>query len=129
MAEILSVRFRCRCGRIGKANREHFGPGLRCGACRKSESMTKHGESQSPEYAAWKSMKRRNRDRVCSRWLVYRDFREDVGPRPVGDRVIFTRFPSCERFEPGSAGWVVVRESSDPGTQRWVEGKLEEVRR
>lgn len=93
----------------------------------RSAAATTHGQSKSPEYAVWNSMRERcgNENhksyqsyggrgiRVCERWEQFENFIADIGPRP-------SRFHSIDRhpnnngnYEPGNVRWATAREQTN----------------
>lgn len=103
MARIAKWKCRCDCGNEG----EVYGTALRsgkslgctkCAAKKISKSRTKHGDTGSPTWISWRSMKNRCNCRtspdydlyggrgifVCERWNEFENFLEDMGERPPG---------------------------------------------
>jgi hypothetical protein len=82
---------------------------------------------ESNEYYIWHDMKRRCEDRrrkeyhryggrgvrVCDRWrLSFRDFLQDVGPRPTPGHSL-DRFPNQNGdYEPGNVRWATQKEQT-----------------
>lgn len=84
---------------------------------------TTHGMSRSREYCAWEHMISRcynpENDRfsdyggrgisVCSRWMDFENFLEDMGVRPDGTSI--DRYPNNDgNYEPGNCRWATVTE-------------------
>lgn len=122
-AENLStcIRWLCRCD-CGKETTVHAsslarGNSRSCG-CLQLETVTSHGESKGPEYAAWNNMRGRCLNSlntqygnyggrgitICEAWLKFEAFIADMGKRP-------SRAHSLERrdvngnYEPGNCHW------------------------
>ena len=118
---------RCDCG-AEKAVRQHalrHGISSSCG-CYRTEFFTKHGYAKTTTWSIWMGMKNRcNRPssqdyhrygargiKVCDRWLDFRNFLADMGPRPSPKHSI-DRFPNNDgNYEPGNCRWATEREQS-----------------
>lgn len=96
----------CECGNECKARSGHLNSGHKrsCGclqketAARNGKKSAKHGMSKQSEYNTWRSMIQRCTNEnhtyyeyyggsgvtVCSRWLNFSNFLEDMGRRPEG---------------------------------------------
>jgi hypothetical protein len=85
-----------------------------------------HGQSDTPEYVAWQSMRRRCANprttsyehyggrgiRVCKRWRKFEDFLADMGPRPSPEHSI-DRYPDKDGdYEPGNVRWATRTEQA-----------------
>lgn len=100
-----------------------------CG-CRRgaliTQSKTRHGQSESPEYAIWCGMRKRcinpnasgfykygaRGTMVCERWQLFENFIADMGPRPSSEHSI-DRFPDTNgHYEPGNCRWATPAEQS-----------------
>ena len=99
-----------------------------CG-CQKIASRTTHGQSRSnngrgtPEYETWKSMLSRGlgkdnagrhnyADRgiiVCERWLTFKNFLADMGPKPSSKHSL-DRIDNDGNYEPGNCRWATKKE-------------------
>src|SRR5438094_3143938 len=87
--------------------------------CSHSCASFTHGHSTSPEYISWEAMKQRCFDpkkpnyhlyggrgiTVCERWMDFRNFLADMGPRPSPAHSL-DRFPDRDgNYEPGNVRW------------------------
>ena len=101
-----------------------------------------HGMYGSPEYVSWKSMLQRCYSEhhksfrqyggrgisVCERWLAFKHFVADMGPRPKGTTL--DRLRADGNYEPGNCRWATPKQQSrnKHSTPRIrVGGKLEAV--
>jgi hypothetical protein len=115
---------RCDCGgtTIKSSNMLRTGHAKSCGCLNLGEAQkaahTKHGMVESPEYAAWKDMKRRCLNpnapnykdyggrgiTICSRWLQsFQNFFDDMGKRPEGKSL--ERKNNNGNYAPGNCKW------------------------
>lgn len=76
------------------------------------ERSIKHGLSKTRTYQAWENMCERCRNParvayrnigVCARWLVFENFRADMGDCPDG--LTLDRIDVCLGYEPGNCRW------------------------
>lgn len=109
-----------------------------CG-CYRSEQLLKrsfkHGHAKrknnNPTYKSWCSMLSRCRNRnyhkykrygalgvfVCERWLVYENFFEDMGQRPVGTTL--DRIDPRGNYEPDNCRWATPIEQAYNQRRHW----------
>ena len=114
------ARVRCECGVEQDVRLSHLksGASTSCG-CYSRELNTKHGLSESPEYAIWVAMKQRCENEsypdfgnyggrgiaVCSEWSAsFAAFYRDVGPRPSPELSI-DRIDNNGNYELGNVRW------------------------
>lgn len=114
---------RCQCGnKRGVQGSTLIAGKSKCCGCVGAESLSKknktHGGSRTPEYHAWKAMRRRCENRwcnqyinyggrgikVCERWRSYENFIADVGRRP-GPEYSLDRIDVNGHYEPGNIRW------------------------
>lgn len=109
---------RCRCGGQSTLFETHLLRGM-TGGCN-------HGASRTPEWRSWAAMRERVGNpkheahhryggrgiKICARWDVFLNFREDMGPRPAGTSL--DRFPDKDGdYEPGNCRWATPREQQN----------------
>ena len=89
-----------------------------CGCSRNKTGKTWRRNIQSREHNSWNGMKERCLNpkatgyalyggrgiRVCERWMTFKNFLLDMGPRPANTSL--DRYPNpCGNYEPGNCRW------------------------
>lgn len=117
---------RCDCGTERAVIGRYLGSGvsMSCG-CAIRERHTTHGYSNTPTFTTWQGMLNRcnaktntNFDKyggrgitVCSRWLKFENFLEDMGERPDGHSL--DRIDVNGNYEPGNCRWATQHTQSN----------------
>ena len=95
-----------------------------CG-CLRNEKRFRHGGSYDNAYWSWKAMIRRCTNpshdsyphyggrgiKVCDRWMIYENFKHDMGDRPKG--LSIDRIDPDGNYEPGNCKWSTSHEQSN----------------
>lgn len=133
---------RCDCGEIRSRNKPALRSRRTCGCVNYGEDLpnrTKH-----PLYAMWKGMHERCTNsrhhhyddyggrgiRVCERWNLFKNFVNDVGPRPPGNsrgRSLWSidRIDVNGNYEPGNVRWATQEEQC--ANKRLSGARVEQV--
>lgn len=138
---------RCQCGKEKSINRQYLvnGKTVSCGCVRDARALEtmaanpaaftgarlEHGLTDTPTWRSWAAMIQRctNSRRsnykfyggrgiaVCSRWLEFKNFYEDMGARP--DDMTLDRWPNNDgNYEPGNVRWATPRAQSNNRRKR-----------
>lgn len=120
---------RCECGGTKRIRGAHLAKGCvkSCGCLlieRAIEYQTTHGQSKTPLYRRWRSMRGRCENpndseyrnyggrgiTVCSRWMLFEAFSEDMSPSFLPSLEI-DRIDTNGNYEPDNCQWVTRREN------------------
>lgn len=130
---------RCECGNHkivpGERLRNKSGRVRSCGCLRKGINKT-HGMTNSPEWAAWHSMRDRCHNpnaqsfhhcggrgiEVCERWRnSFENFYADVGPKP-SVKLTLDRIDNTKGYEPNNVRWATwEQQENNRRNSRWIE--------
>lgn len=105
------AKAKCECGEIVIRRRTYITSGKvkSCG-CLKNKS--KHGRHGTPEYNAWRALKRRassEKVELCTTWTDFANFRKDMGRRP-GPNYVLERLDKNGNFSPTNCHWLPKQE-------------------
>lgn len=132
---------RCSCGKTITVRQRSLRSGKTksCGclqreaAAKQAKKMgagnVRHGQTDTPEWLAWKNMWDRCTNpnqpsfkhygargvRVCAPWKEFQQFRDDMGPRPAGCSL--DRIDSKGNYEPGNCRWA--DQKTQQRNRRW----------
>lgn len=116
----------CSCGNLTDVTTTQLrlGKTQSCG-CFKTDLHTTHGDCESPEYYAWRSMRNRCEDpstkyfdkyggrgiAVCQRWSEYQNFLDDMGRKP-SKQYSLERENNDGNYEPANCKWATKSEQT-----------------
>ncbi|WP_157968862.1 hypothetical protein [Tropicimonas sp. IMCC34011] len=123
------VKCLCDCGVVKDVSAAKLRTG-RSTCCKGCAALSKnrvtnlrHGQSSSPEYKAWRSMKQRCRNPrahnyeayggrgidVCDRWFdSFEAFLDDIGAKPTAEHSL-DRIDNDGNYEPGNVRWATAK--------------------
>jgi hypothetical protein len=131
----------CDCGKETQSS----GPALKAGqkkscGCLARENSITHGATRhriiTPEFAIWRSMLGRCRNKnckswkryggrgieVCERWNEFQNFYDDMGDRPPG--LELERIDNDGNYEPGNCRWAShVEQANNRRNNRFLEAR------
>lgn len=119
--DMRKVKVKCDCGSVRSAVYSHLVSG-RSSSC--GHGIARHGRSGTPEYTAWRDLKKRCLNpldgdypnyggrgiRVCDEWVnSFEAFYEHIGPKPSPDMSV-DRIDNDGNYEPGNVRWATATE-------------------
>jgi hypothetical protein len=94
---------RCNCGKLFVSRSltiMHKPTGCGCG----DRKLQRHGGTKKLEYISWLYLRRMHRQEICERWLKFKAFAADMGPRPSTDYSL-RRIEISKPYAPGNVEW------------------------
>ena len=93
------------------------------------------GPPKSPTYSSWSAMKYRTMCKTCKiykyyggvgiecceRWYSFKNFLEDMGPRPSTDHCL-SRIDHSKDYTPGNVEWGLISENIADRNKRYARG-------
>lgn len=118
--------YKCWCGSnfIARCLQVKSGQSAGCG-CGMAHGLTKHGMHNTPTYSTWCAMVKRCNNPmasdykwyggrgigVCSRWLIFENFLEDMGIRPEG--MTLDRIDTNKDYCLENCRWATMKEQNN----------------